>query len=181
MVMRSTAGVTRPGGGQSSVARSYRYPVIDHYVVWIIPRGYTMMLIEGVVTALPRGSNTRRDPIECYVPEKSKGYTGKWQRYHLYRDVHARTATKARQLYRDRILRDWQNRHQRHADDERLKGRWISVTNLKEVGACDPGINSARKIAEQLLGAHGEIGAVNAYWAAQQSEKWRVWAHRAIK
>lgn len=177
---------SRDYGDRGSVAKSYGYPVWDHHVEWEIPADHEIVLIGGLVTSVRRGdiSRSRRAPIPCHWAEKSAGYAGKWIAGYLYRGYHARSERGlVERVSRDRheaAAAKWAARHNDVELRRAARTLWVSRDSLRAVGACDPGIDSARRKIETALSASGEIGGVRADWLLSQPD-YAPWARRVIE
>lgn len=169
----------------SRVAKSYGYAVRDYEIDYVIPSDHTVIVVAGVATvvAVADVRRARREPVRAYWPRKSRGYTAEFVAGWLYRDSHVRAGSaRAARTKVERIRRKAAERAiERRAKGRRQASGWITESDLREVGACAPGIDAGRKALEAALGAVGPVGAVLASYAVETYPAGRSWIDRAAK
>lgn len=173
-VTRADAMAQQTRGDQSTVARAYKYPVWDHIVTVTAPRTCAVVSVDGVVT-IARPADLRRqaaEPVQCAWLTRGRGYSLQVHHGWLYRGVHVTAPSAA--AARARV-------EKAQAGRAKPKNRdWITVRDLRAIGACAAGIAAAKREAEMMLGAAGPVGAVAADWAAAQNPMWARYV-RAVR
>lgn len=170
-------------GSKAGVAKSYGHPVWDHTVRVTIPGHLDMRAVNGVVTVARYADFARQriEAIPCHWPEKGAGYSAKWVPGWLYRGTHIKAGSaKSAQKRVDAMRREQaQLLAAKRLKINALRSAWIGEQHLRAAGACQPGIDAARREAERLLGAEGPIGGVLSSWAAHQKDYWAGFVARA--
>jgi hypothetical protein len=170
---------------------AYKYSVIDITMSWEMPASHILRVVDGVVTGARRAdfSRSATEPVPAHWPRQIRGYAGAWVDGYLYRGVHfmARTplALKSARTKIDRQIAERERRERAGAELEaqlsaRAAGVWITAEALRRLGACQPGIDAARRDAEARLGAAGEIGAVRADVVLAWGGRFTEWARRIV-
>ena len=169
-----------------NVAKSYKYPVVNNEVLWTIPKNYRLDVVNFVVTSTHYGDmrKSKTQPIKCWWPVKSRGYSGKWQEGYLYRGVHAKSlrglvATVDRDRQKTALVR-WNARKRDQAVQDTATHVWITTDKLRDCGACSPGINAAKAEVMVWLNACGDIGAVLASELICMGGKFKAYALRVV-
>jgi hypothetical protein len=170
----------------NEVARSYKYPVTNNWVTWVIPRNHTISIINGLVTSLYQGDQIRSNllPVKCHWPVKGRGYSADWQAGWLYRGYHKKskrglvagvTRTRRKALHEKIAARIKKEEIAKHAISV-----WVTPEKLRSLGACSAGISAAKNRIQTKLQATGEIGAVRASYLLELGGEYAYYARRAI-
>lgn len=156
-------------GDRSSVAKSYKYPVIDHVWHWHLPYDAIVVEVHGVQTLTCRrewAARTNR-PIRVYWIKPGRGYNLNlidgwlWRGKHVVArneaDARKKAAALRRREARARLDRWHQSARQRiaAADPARV---WVDAAAVQAAGACGPGLSAG--IADVCAAIGGQVGAV---------------------
>lgn len=157
-------------GDSNSVAKSYGYQVKDHLVVYSIPAAMEVRLVAGVPTVAPRAAfrAQRAAPQRVWWFRRGRGLSASVVGGFLYRGAHvqAHDATAASRKVA-KVRKAEAARLAASRAEAPARTVWITEAKLASVGACQPGIDAARREVERELGADGPVGAVRADVAAR--------------
>jgi hypothetical protein len=172
-------------GDRRGVARSYKYPVLDHNWFWAVPADGQVITVGGVATFIRR-RDAGRTRAAAWV-KKGRGYDLVMVRGWLVGNIHVVGASaeqaekKARKLQRARVASEVRRRA--GIERERIAATaphrvWIDVAAVRRAGACGPGLDAGVRRVCDFLG--GEVGAVRLDVLSAIDATCRNWAMRAV-
>ena len=150
-------------GDRNTVARRYRYPVIDHHHTLTIAPSHRV-LVEGGVITIVRRSEYARTGCRAWWLVRSTGYSHRVVEGWLVRGVHvrARSLQAAQRRVAAQRSATAANLWRKRTADAALRRVWVSREDSLAAGNCAAGTDNFIDKISRALG--GTPGAVRADW-----------------
>ena len=150
-------------GDRNTVARRYRYPVIDHHHTLTLAPSHRV-LVEGGIITIVRRSEYARTGCRAWWLVRSTGYSHRVVEGWLVRGVHvrARSLQAAQRRVAAQRSATAANLWRKRTADAALRRVWVSREDSLAAGNCAAGTDNFVDKISRALG--GTPGAVRADW-----------------